>query len=123
MRSSHIGRYLAFFSLLLSLGLGTGRAYAEGQRPKFYVRDSLSIRNLPQELGEGRRKMATSQAPIQMQVTGSSICIRSNSAQLLPIYDSKKDFYMAMYLNKGINWLNGLPRGKYYINNRQVTIN
>mgnify|MGYP007057721887 CR=1 FL=1 len=31
-------------------------------------------------------------------------------------------FYLIVRLNKGTNWLNGLPKGKYFINNRLLAI-
>lgn len=69
------------------------------------------------------RKMSTTAFPIELKVDGNVIRISSKHNQILPIYTRGGSFYMAMRLNKGTNWLNGLPRGRYYINNRLVTIN
>ena len=49
--------------------------------------------------------------------------IQSEHSQILPIYRQNGSFYMVMRLNKGVNWLNGLPRGRYFINNRPIAIN
>lgn len=68
------------------------------------------------------RRMASSAFPVQMQVKGVSLLIISDYSQLLPIYTRGGTFYMAMRLNKGKNWLNGLPRGCYIINNRNISI-
>ena len=66
--------------------------------------------------------MASSASPVQLKVKGSSLLIISNCAQLLPIYTQGGSFYMAMRLNKGENWLGGLPRGRYIINHRRISI-
>ena len=68
------------------------------------------------------RRMASSAFPVQLQVKGSSLLIVSDCAQLLPIYTQGGAFYMAMRLNKGKNWLGGLPRGRYIINHRSISI-
>lgn len=69
-----------------------------------------------------RRKMNVSAYPVQMYVEGKVVRIHSNYSQILPIYTRNGTFYMAMKLNKGTNWLTGLPRGQYFINNRPLTI-
>ena len=43
--------------------------------------------------------------------------------ELLPIYNQNGVLYLTARLNKGTNWLGGLPRGRYFINNRPITIN
>lgn len=70
-----------------------------------------------------RHKMSSSIYPVQLQVTRNSIKIHSDHSQILPIYRQNGTFYMVMRLNKGVNWLNGLPRGRYFINNRPIAIN
>ena len=68
------------------------------------------------------RRLASSTFPVRLKVHGSSLCVTSEYSQLLPIYTRGGRFYMAMRLNKGLNWLNGLPRGRYLINNQAISI-
>lgn len=70
-----------------------------------------------------RRRMSTSAYPVQMTVVGRAVKVQSPENQVLPIYTSTGGFYMVMRLTKGTNWLNGLPKGRYFINNRTITIN
>lgn len=69
-----------------------------------------------------RRKMSNSVYPVQTHVVGSAVRVESPDNQILPIYNHNGAFYLIMRLNKGTNWLNGLPKGKYFINNRLITI-
>jgi hypothetical protein len=69
------------------------------------------------------RKMNTSAFPVQITVTGRMVQIQSDRGQLLPIYNQNGVLYLTARLNKGTNWLGGLPRGRYFINNRPITIN
>jgi len=68
------------------------------------------------------RKMSTSAYPVKISVTGRVVQIQSDRSQLLPIYTNTGVLYMTARLNKGTNWLGGLPRGSYFINNRPITI-
>ena len=84
--------------------------------------DSI-VRLLPREGDrERQRKMSTSAYPVQMTVVGSAVRVQSPENQILPVYTGTGSFYLFMRLNKGVNWLNGLPRGRYFINNRLVII-
>lgn len=74
------------------------------------------------ESGVYTRRMASSAFPVQLLVRGSSLLVVSDCSQLLPIYTQGGAFYMAMRLNKGQNWLGGLPHGHYIINNRRISI-
>ena len=85
--------------------------------------DSLTIARNVLSDRERPRRMSTSLYPVQLQVHGRLLRIQSDHNQILPIYTQSGAFYMAMRLNKGTNWLNGLPRGRYFINNRPVMIN
>lgn len=69
------------------------------------------------------RKMNTSAFPVQITVTGRVVQVQSDHNQLLPIYNQNGVLYLTARLNKGKNWLGGLPRGRYFINNRPITIN
>ena len=68
------------------------------------------------------RKMSTSAYPVKISITGRVVQIQSDHSQLLPIYTNTGVLYMTARLNKGTNWLGGLPRGRYFINNRPITI-
>lgn len=69
-----------------------------------------------------RSKMSHSAYPIQLKVVGNSVKVDSPKNQILPIYTHNGSFYLIMRLNKGTNWLNGLPKGRYFINGRLVAI-
>ena len=69
------------------------------------------------------RKMNTSAYPVKISVIGRGVQIQSDHNQLLPIYTHSGVLYLTARLNKGTNWLSGLPRGRYFINNRPITIN
>lgn len=84
--------------------------------------DSI-VRLVPREGDhDARRKMSTSAYPVQMNVVGGALRVQSPENQILPVYTGTGSFYLFMRLNKGVNWLNGLPRGRYFINNRLVII-
>lgn len=68
------------------------------------------------------RKMSHSAYPVQMSVVGNAVRVESPENQILPIYTHTGTFYLIVRLNKGTNWLNGLPKGRYFINNRLIAI-
>lgn len=84
--------------------------------------DSLVVAVLSPEIPSSR-KMNTSAYPVQISVTGRMVQIQSDRSQLLPIYNQNGVLYLTARLNKGTNWLGGLPKGQYFINNRPITIN
>lgn len=84
--------------------------------------DSLVVAMLSPEM-PSQRKMSTSAFPVQISVTGRVVQIQSDHNQLLPIYNQNGVLHLTARLTKGKNWLGGLPRGKYFINNRPITIN
>ena len=75
------------------------------------------------EMPHLRMPMMTSALPVEIRQQGRQLCIKSRYNQLLPIYTASGMLYSSMRLNKGTNWLTGLPRGAYLINNRRYTIN
>lgn len=83
--------------------------------------DTLSMAARMSDLGTSRRMMTSAQ-PVRIHVVGRAVQIQSDNSQILPIYTRNGTFYMAARLNKGVNWISGLPRGHYFINNRPVTI-
>lgn len=99
---------------------------AEGaiRKRKVQVRqnpDTLAVVLSSPEMSSSR-KMSTSAYPVQIGVTGRVVQIQSDHNQLLPIYTSGGVLYLTARISKGKNWLSGLPRGRYFINNRPITI-
>lgn len=84
--------------------------------------DTTSLVDKIQDLGQTGR-MSCSTFPVKIHASGRAVQIQSDHNQILPIYTRTGAFYMVVRLNKGVNWLNGLPRGHYFINNRPITIN
>lgn len=84
--------------------------------------DSTLVDRDRQEIGDLTMRMVQSAYPININQLGNTVCVKSNYNQVLPVYTENGTFYAAFRLNKGTNWLSGLPRGTYYINNRKITI-
>ena len=85
--------------------------------------ESVSQAEPLREFDLRHRRMSMSAYPVELKTMGRALRIRSDYTQLLPIYTETGTLYMALRITKGTNWLNGLPRGKYFINNQPVTIN
>ena len=68
------------------------------------------------------RRMSTSTYPVRIEVHWRAVMLHSDHVQLLPIYTRGGVLKMTLRLNKGTNWLSGLPRGNYFINNRPVAV-
>lgn len=75
------------------------------------------------ELPDFRHRMITSPQPVEIRQQGRNLCVTSRYNQLLPVYTSGGLLYSSFRLNKGTNWLSGLPRGSYIINHKRFTIN
>lgn len=84
--------------------------------------DTAYVQKQKDESKVVQRKMSHSAYPVRMQVVGNAIRLDSPESQILPIYTQNGTFYLIVRLNKGTNWLNGLPKGKYFINNRLLAI-
>lgn len=69
-----------------------------------------------------KKHLATSAFPVKMEVKGVRLKVQSKYQQVLPIYTQSGVLYMNVHLTRGTNWLSGLPRGQYRINNRTVVI-
>lgn len=67
-------------------------------------------------------RMYHSAFPVKMEVKGMRIKVQSECQQVLPIYTKRGDLFMNVQLTRGTNWLSGLPRGSYRINNRTINI-
>lgn len=101
-------------TLLLLLWLGCTWAVA-------HQADSVRVNTVPwSEMPKGR--MVQSAHPVKLSVKGASLLVTSKHEQMLPIYTEGGSLYLYMQLSPGANWLNGLPAGRYRINNRVVEI-
>ncbi|MCD8266263.1 MAG: hypothetical protein LUC33_03820 [Prevotellaceae bacterium] len=87
---------------------------------KSAISDSVARRSAWTEALNG--KAAHSAYPVSLTVKGNSLCVSSKHKQELPIYTQGGALYLTMQLATGKNWLYGLPRGRYRINNRIVSI-
>ena len=94
-------------------------SYRERQR---LAQDTIPRTIFVEEGQVVQRKMSHSVHPVQLHVVGSSVRVQSTEPQILPIYTDNGAFYLIVRLNKGTNWLNGLPEGRYFINGRLITI-
>ncbi len=107
---------------LLGLTFATAHILVESSTQNQVQEDTIKetnrLRELPQTL-----HMTASLYPVMIKSQGRTVMIRSDHAQLLPVYTGNGSFYMMWRLSKGVNWLNGLPRGRYFINNRPITVN
>lgn len=86
-------------------------------------RDTVVQRKLTPEVSEMRSRMMSSALPVDIRQQGRHLCVTSRGNQLLPVYRTNGTLYTAFRISKGTNWLSGLPKGAYYINNRRFTIN
>ena len=86
------------------------------------VHDSVGLQRRKGDGKTVRGRMTHSAYPVELNVVGHALKVDSPEKQVLPIYTHNGTFYLIVRLNKGTNWLNGLPKGKYFINSRLVTI-
>ena len=107
--------------LLVLLFLTSTWAVADRQNTRRLGKDSITVSALKWgELSTGR--LVQSAYPVRLTIKGRSLKVTSKYEQVLPIYTHSGTLYVAMQLNPGVNWLNGLPRGRYRINNRTISI-
>ncbi len=69
-----------------------------------------------------KTKRVSSTYPIKIKTKGSSLLVTSQHSQMLPVYKGNGVFYGLFRLNKGTNWISGLPKGTYIINNSKVMV-
>ena len=69
-----------------------------------------------------RTKRVSSTYPIKIKMKGGSLLVTSQHSQMLQVYKGNGVFYGLFRLNKGTNWISGLPKGTYIINNSKVTV-
>ena len=107
-----MGLTACFFAILSMVP-----AAAQSERSDSLVQKTITTTNT-----EVRGRMMTSPLPVTLRQQGRQICVQSRYNQLLPVYTENGTFYTAFRLSKGTNWLTGLPKGSYLINNRKFTI-
>ena len=69
-----------------------------------------------------RVRQVSSLFPVEIKVKGHNLYVVSQHNQGLPVYKETGVFYGLFRLNKGTNWISGLPKGAYIINNRRVEV-
>lgn len=112
-------RIMARLALVVSMLAANVRAEAT----EAVAKADSTVRSVSTELtGVMQRRMVQSAFPVTVTMRGNAICVRSKYNQLLPVYTQNGVFYAAFRLTKGTNWLSGLPRGTYIINNQRVTV-
>lgn len=67
-------------------------------------------------------KRVSSTYPVEIRMKGKSLLVTSKHTQMLPVYKDNGVFYALFRLNKGTNWISGLPQGTYIINNSKIII-
>lgn len=119
MRNNTVVRLIVLlFALLVLLPMGASMR----KKRTLAKPDTIPLAEKLQDFSRSNR-MSCSTFPVKIHTSGRAVQIQSDHNQILPIYTRAGAFYMAVRLNKGVNWLNGLPRGNYFINNRPITIN
>jgi hypothetical protein len=120
-------RRLALVALLVALPAVLVSALADSQRMQTsslrMKSDTLKPFVRRVEVPQLKVHMLSSPLPVEISQQGRQLCIKSRYNQLLPIYTANGTYYSSLRLTKGTNWLTGLPRGAYMINNRRYTIN
>ena len=121
MRKALVMR-IGMLLLAVTLCLSAGGSVRKRKTQKPRNPDSLVVAMRSPEMPSSG-KMRSSAYPVQISIIGRAIQIQSDHNQLLPIYTRNGVLYLTTRLNKGTNWLGGLPQGHYFINNKPITIN
>ena len=110
------------FYLLGLFVLSVGDLYAQNIHQVVRTNSIVSDAGTERDGNALKTKMLSSAFPVALQIKGTRLCVTTKYVQLLPVYNERGVFYGMFRLNKGTNWISGLPKGTYYINNRKVTI-
>lgn len=110
-----------FFILQLVLVQAVQAAPARDDAHRRAVSDS-TLRHVRVEQGTIRSRMMASPFPVELRLEGRQIYAQTKNEQILPIYTGTGVYYATFRIFKGVNWINGLPRGTYLINGRKFTI-
>ena len=123
MQGTYTNRLLfAALALAAFVAAGSPASYADERPHNPHIQAADSIVRGTFEMPSMTQRMAQSAYPVQLRTVGNTVCVKSDYRQVLPVYTSSGSFYAAFRLNKGTNWLSGLPRGSYIINHRRITI-
>lgn len=79
--------------------------------------DAPKTQSVSEYSGVYKFKRVSSTFPVEVKTKGFSLQVTSKHSQVLPIYKENGAFYGLFLLNKGVNWISGLPKGSYIINN------
>ena len=110
--------------LLMVLAIALGVTAVRGADTTTAQRDTIRRQPMtPIEVNDIRSRMVSSPQPVLIHQQGRLLRVESQTAQLLPVYTRHGTLYTAFRLSKGTNWLGGLPRGHYIINNKHFAIN
>lgn len=115
----HIAKIFLLVSVLFWV-TGVYGALGTDSRPQF--RADSAYHHMRSESGSVRGKMMDSPFPVELRQQGRQIFAQTDMPQLLPVYTGAGTYYAAFRLNKGNNWITGLPKGTYYINGRKFRI-
>ena len=108
--------------VLLVVG-GIWSAYADSQMQSEAKTDTLEQHKAFSEITHiYKTRRVSSTYPIDVKVKRGSLLVTSKYSQKLPVYKANGVFYGLFRLNKGTNWISGLPRGTYIINNAKVIV-
>lgn len=69
-----------------------------------------------------KTRRVSSTYPVTIKMMRGALLVTSQHSQMLPVYKGNGVFYGLFRLNKGTNWINGLPKGVYIINNSKVRV-
>ena len=116
-------RFLVRLFILLQLVLvqAVQAAPARDDMHRRTTADS-TFRHVRTEQGGFRTRMLASPFPVVLRQEGRQIYAQTKNEQILPIYTGTGTYYATFRIFKGVNWINGLPRGTYLINGHKFTI-
>lgn len=69
-----------------------------------------------------KTRRVSSTYPVDIKLRRGALLVTSQHSQMLPVYKGNGVFYGLFRLNKGTNWISGLPKGTYIINNFKVRV-
>lgn len=110
-----------FFILQLALVQVVQAPPAHDDAHRRAVSDS-TLKHVRVEHGTFRSRMMASPFPVELRQEGRQIYAQTKNEQILPIYTGTGAYYATFRIFRGVNWINGLPRGTYLINGRKFII-
>lgn len=122
MLTRRLSRHITSIFLCILLSSGGAWASTVPSESGGKINADTIYRRIRPEHGNIRNRMMASPFPVELRQQGRQISAQTKNAQILPIYTASGAYYATFRLYKGTNWINGLPRGSYYINGRKFTI-